>query len=130
MARCSTMGSPLSATEVSSRALRLILVSGALLWMPAIAYGRKTGPLQATVHTVVIHAISGPACQNGEVVYSGAPGDAQRWKHFFEHHPFLGIHYIIDREGVLASSTPENQQANHALGFNEGTIGIELVHNG
>jgi N-acetylmuramoyl-L-alanine amidase len=42
----------------------------------------------------------------------------------------VSTHYIIDRAGNVASSTPENRTANHALGNNVGTIGIELVHNG
>jgi N-acetylmuramoyl-L-alanine amidase len=49
---------------------------------------------------------------------------------FFDRDPVLGIHYIIDRTGTIASSTPENRTANHAQGDNIGTIGIELVHNG
>ena len=33
-------------------------------------------------------------------------GDAARWKRFFERHPFLSIHYVIDREGRIAASVP------------------------
>ena len=88
------------------------------------------GPLRTEVHTIIVHAVSGPSCLLGRVVYSGAPGNAQRWKRFFDDHPFLGIHYVVDRDGTVLASTPENRQANHALGNNEGTIGIELVHAG
>ena len=62
--------------------------------------------------------------------FSGAPGDATRWKRFFDTHPFLGIHYIVDRGGHVLTSTPEERQANHALDANAGSIGIELVHDG
>jgi N-acetylmuramoyl-L-alanine amidase len=89
-----------------------------------------SGPLRTEVHAIIIHTISGPLCVNGHVVYSGAPGDTARWKKFFDRDPVLGIHYIIDRTGNVASSTPENRTANHAQGNNVGTIGIELVHNG
>jgi hypothetical protein len=98
----------------------------ALLLVPTDA--RKFGPSRADVHTIIIHAVSAPACVAGRVVYSGAPGDAMRWKRFFDAHPVLGIHYIVDRSGIVAISTPENQAANHARGHNDGSIGIELVH--
>lgn len=82
------------------------------------------------VHTIIVYTISGPSCIGDRVVYSGAPGDAARWKRFFDAHPSLGIHYIVDRAGTVLSSTSEDRTANHALGHIEGTIGIELVHNG
>ena len=89
-----------------------------------------SGPLRTEVHAIIIHTISGPLCVDGHVVYSGAPGDTARWKKFFDRDPVLGIHYIVDRTGNVASSTPENRTANHAQGNNVGTIGIELVHTG
>jgi N-acetylmuramoyl-L-alanine amidase len=89
-----------------------------------------SGPLRTEIRAIIVHAISGPSCVEGHVVYSGAPGDAARWKAFFDRDPVLGIHYVIDRVGNIVSSTPENRMANHALGNNVGTIGIELVHNG
>jgi N-acetyl-anhydromuramyl-L-alanine amidase AmpD len=67
---------------------------------------------------------------SGQVVSSGAQGNAQYWKRFFNNDPSLGIHYIVDRQGAVATSTPEDQMANHAHDHDEGTIGIELVHNG
>jgi N-acetylmuramoyl-L-alanine amidase len=89
-----------------------------------------SGPIRDIVDGVIIHTISGPSCSGGELAFSGAPGDAARWKRFFDHHPFLGIHYVIDRDGVVLASTPEDRVANHALDNNDTTIGIELVHNG
>jgi N-acetyl-anhydromuramyl-L-alanine amidase AmpD len=88
------------------------------------------GATRSEVHTIILHTISGPSCTGDRVVYSGASGNAERWKRFFDNHPFLGVHYVVDREGRVASSTPENRTANHALSNNYGTIGIELVHNG
>lgn len=94
------------------------------------AFAHTFGMLRTKVHTIIVHAVSGPRCEGGRVVYSGAPGDAARWKRFFDTHPFLSIHYVVDRAGTVLASTPENREANHALHNNEGTIGIELVHNG
>ena len=101
-----------------------------LIMMTGPAGATTSGPVRDAVDGVIIHAISGPSCSGGELSFSGAPGDAARWKRFFDHHPFLGIHYVIDRDGVVLASTPENRVANHALDNNDTTIGIELVHNG
>jgi hypothetical protein len=108
--------------------LALLVVAG--LACGTRSHATTSGAVRDDVHTIIIHTISGPSCVGGRVVYSGAPGDAARWKAFFDRDPALGIHYIIDRAGTVLSSTPENRQANHALGNNVGTIGIELVHNG
>jgi N-acetyl-anhydromuramyl-L-alanine amidase AmpD len=96
--------------------------------IPAVAH--TSGKPRKHVHTIIVHTVSGPQCEGGRVVYSGAPGDAARWKRFFDTHPFLGIHYVVDRAGRVLPSTPEEREANHALHNNEGAIGIELVHNG
>jgi N-acetylmuramoyl-L-alanine amidase len=94
------------------------------------ASATTSGVRRTEVHAIIIHTISGPRCVDGHVVYSGAPGDAVHWKQFFDQDRVLGVHYIIDRVGSVVASTPEDRTANHALGNNEGTIGIELVHNG
>ena len=93
-------------------------------------YAKTSGSPQSRVDTIIIHAVSGPSCTAGRVVHSGARGDAGRWKRFFDTHPFLGIHYVVDRVGTVLASTPENRIANHARGHNAGTIGIELVNEG
>jgi len=85
---------------------------------------------QVAVDAVVLHSIGGPFCKRGRVAYSGAPGDARRWLQFFENHKVLGIHYVVDRQGLVLQGVAESRVANHALGWNERSIGIELVHNG
>ena len=80
------------------------------------AWATSSGaPRREAVDTIIVHAISGPTCAGGRLVFSGAPGDAERWKAFFDRHPFLGIHHVVDREGVAFASTPEDRVANHAL---------------
>jgi N-acetylmuramoyl-L-alanine amidase len=111
----------------------IILLALASLSLPAVTpqtWATTRGAPRTSVHSIVIHAVSGPACVSGRVVYSGAPGDAARWKRFFDGHPFLGIHYVVDRDGKALASTPESREANHARDAKEGTIGIELVHQG
>jgi len=112
------------------KTITLWVIGAVAVFRSTVVFATTHGPPQTEIHTIIIHAISGPFCAHGRLAYSGALGDAERWKRFFDNHPFLGIHYIVDRSGTVRSSTPENQMANHALGHNQGTIGIELVHNG
>ena len=115
---------------MNARRIRALAASTATLLCCGAAEATTTGVPRTNVHTIIVHAVSGPSCLLGRIVYSGAPGNAQRWKRFFDNHPFLGIHYVVDRDGVVLASTPEDRTANHALGNNDGTIGIELVHAG
>jgi N-acetylmuramoyl-L-alanine amidase len=94
------------------------------------ASATTSGGRRDIIDGVIVHAISGPHCADGHLAFSGAPGDAERWKRFFDHHPFLGIHYVIDRDGIVLPSTPERRIANHTKDSNDSTIGIELVHDG
>ena len=105
----------------------LLLFSAALSWS---AHAISHGPKRQDIDRIIIHTISGPTCEDGKVVYTGAEGNADFWKGYFESHAFLSIHYVIDRQGVTVASVPEDEIANHALGHNERSIGIELVHNG
>lgn len=91
-----------------------------------------SGSKRSRIDTIIVHAISGPdqRCPGGKLTFSGAPGNAERWKRFFDTHPFLGIHYVVDRDGQVRASTPEVNMANHALDNNASSIGIELVHDG
>jgi len=83
-----------------------------------------------TVNTIVLHTIGGPVCKNGKVVFTGAPGDAKKWKRYFENASGISIHYVIDREGNIESSIEEDRIAYHAKGKNSRSIGIELVNVG
>jgi N-acetylmuramoyl-L-alanine amidase len=109
---------------------RVLMAGAAWLALLGSAEAATSGPRREVIDSIIVHAISGPSCSHGKLEFSGAPGDAQRWKTFFDRHPFLGIHYVVDREGVALASTPEDRIANHALDNNDTTIGIELVHDG
>ena len=113
--------------------VHVIGVTACLVLMAAYPATAKTlGAKRTFVDGIIVHTISGPytKCQNGRVRFSGAPGDAQRWKRFFDKHRSLGIHYVVDRAGAIAASTPEYRVARHTMHNNSTTIGIELVHNG
>lgn len=111
--------------------VRIVMASMLSLALLGAADATTSGrPRTEPVDSIIIHTISGPGCVSGHLEFSGAPGDAERWKKFFDRHPFLGIHYVIDRDGVALASTPEDRIANHALDNNDTAIGIELVHDG
>ena len=114
---------------MSARRILLALAAlSVLITTPAAA--TSAGGRRTTIDTIIVHAVSGPNCAGGRLKFSGAPGDAGTWKRFFDRHPFLGIHYVVDRNGQVAASTPEERIANHALDNNATSVGIELVHEG
>jgi N-acetylmuramoyl-L-alanine amidase len=44
--------------------------------------------------------------------------------------PILGIHYMIDRDGTVRSSIPEDQIAHHVFHYSGRSIAIELINEG
>ena len=103
-----------------------------ILLAPDLLLAKTNGPKRKRVDSIIVHTISGPYtdCRRGRVRFSGAPGNAKRWKLFFDTHRSLGIHYVVDREGRVAASTSEDRVARHTMHNNATSIGIELVHNG
>jgi N-acetylmuramoyl-L-alanine amidase len=47
-----------------------------------------------------------------------------------EAHAKLGIHYMIDRDGTVQASVPEDQVAHHVFKYSARSIGIELINDG
>ena len=111
-----------------ARLLAALLALGLLL--PVLAEARIGSKPRAVTSRIVVHAIGGPKCQNGKVVFSGAPQDAKFWKSFFDKPSNPGMHYVVDREGQVAASTPENVFVNHAQDNGQDSVGIELVNDG
>jgi len=106
------------------------MTAAVVLTLSGPAEGTSSGARREYADSIIVHTIGGPSCEAGKLAFSGAPGDAQRWKEFFDRHPFLGIHWVVDRDGLTLASTPEDRVANHALDNNASSIGIELVHEG
>lgn len=115
----------ISWTDAAVRLAALFVVAATIP-----AHASTSGTRRGTIDSIIVHAVSGPSCAGGQVQFFGALGDAAKWKRFFDSHPFLGIHYVIDRAGKVLASTPEESVANHATGNNATSIGIELVHEG
>ncbi|HET9819937.1 MAG TPA: N-acetylmuramoyl-L-alanine amidase, partial [Rhodanobacteraceae bacterium] len=73
------------------------------------------------INLVVIHCTELPdlatAREYGErVVHPGGTGNSG--------------HYYIDRDGSVVRYVPDNRMAHHTRGYNERSIGIELVNRG
>jgi N-acetyl-anhydromuramyl-L-alanine amidase AmpD len=95
------------------------------------AWAVKSGPLRKTLpDMIVIHATGGPTCNaQGEPIWVRA-GELQENLEAIERHPTLGVHYMIDRDGRIVSSVPEDRVAHHVFTFSARSIGIELVNDG
>jgi hypothetical protein len=98
----------------------------------ASAAARSTGPARpGPVDIIVIHSTGGPTCdaKTGRPVWVKA-GTMDANMRFIEAHPTLGIHHMIDRDGTLRSSVPEDQVGHHVVGWSERSIAIELINDG
>lgn len=106
----------------------------ATLWLSAsgpIAEAHSNGhPRRRSVDAVIVHSLGGPDCRNGSRFFKRIDGDADTWAQRFAKLPLVSIHYVIDRAGAVASGIPEMLAASHAIGWNQRSIGIELVNNG
>ena len=96
------------------------------------AEARRTGNARTqTIDMVVIHSTGGPTCDasTGKPIWVGA-GTLEENMRKIEADPKLGIHYMIDRDGTLRASVPEDELANHVFHYSGRSIGIELINDG
>ncbi len=96
------------------------------------AQARRTGAVRTqAIDMIVIHSTGGPTCDavTGKPirVHAGTLDDNLRQ---IEAHPVLGIHYMIDRDGTLRASVPEDQLAHHVYSASGRSIAIELINDG
>jgi N-acetyl-anhydromuramyl-L-alanine amidase AmpD len=99
------------------------------------AFARDRGTVRdpGSITAIVIHTVGGPACIAGTVQFRSIPkrdDDAQFWRQVLRSAPTADAHYVIGRTGNKADVLPVTQIANHTLGINPISIGIELVHRG
>lgn len=87
-------------------------------------------PRRRGIDALIIHSLGGPDCRDGATFYRVIDGDARTWLDTFARLPIVSIHYVIDREGHVAAGVPESFAATHATGWNQRSIGVELVNNG
>lgn len=77
---------------------------------------RDTGEERTrAIDMIVLHSIGGPVCAAGEVKFDPINQDATFWKDYLEKQSVAGIHYVVGRNGVVETSIPESQVANHSL---------------
>jgi N-acetylmuramoyl-L-alanine amidase len=107
------------------------LIVAALAVVPAAA-ARRTGPVRThPIDMVVIHSTGGPTCDDATRKPIRVPaGTLDEDLRNVEAHPVIGVHYMIDRDGTLRASVPEDRVAYHAIGFSDRSIGIELINDG
>jgi N-acetylmuramoyl-L-alanine amidase len=113
-------------------ALQWLLAVSLLLCAADTAIARNTGPARTQpIDMVVIHSTGGPTCDahTGQPIWVGA-GALDDNLRTIEAHPTLGIHYMIDRDGTLRTSVPEQQVAHHVLTHSARSIAVELVNDG
>lgn len=99
---------------------------------PTDAHSRRTGTQRSEpINLIVIHSTGGPTCdaKTGTPIWVGA-GTMEDNLRTIEAHPVLGIHYMIDRDGTLRKSIPENQIAHHVYRHSTRSIAIELINDG
>ena len=108
----------------------LVLVA---LTVPASdAEARRTGSVRTQViDMVVIHSTGGPTCDatTGKPIWVGAGTLAENLRQIEADHK-LGIHYMIDRDGTLRASVPEDQMVHHVFHYSGRSIAIELINEG
>ncbi len=110
-------------------ALLALIVAALFIADPARA--NRDGPARPRpIDAIIIHSLGGPDCLDGIVFHRRIDGTAAEWAAFFARLPGVSIHYVIDRDGAVAAGLPESKVASHAIGWNQRSIGIELVNNG
>jgi N-acetylmuramoyl-L-alanine amidase len=110
----------------------IALVVAALAVTANDAEARRTGhPRTQAIDMVVIHSTGGPTCDavTGKPIWVKAGTLADNLKNI-EANPRLGIHYMIDRDGTVRASVPEDQVANHVFHYSGRSIAIELINDG
>lgn len=75
----------------------------------------KSQPVQAAVHTVIIHHTAGGNLKGAEdtLIKRG-----------------LGYHYMIDKDGTVIEYEPPTRRLAHAYANNTGTVGVSYVGGG
>ena len=105
----------------------------AVLAVPAgDAEARRNGNVRPqAIDMVVIHSTGGPTCDamTGKPIWVAA-GTLEENIRQIEAHPQLGIHYMIDRDGTLRASVPEEELVHHVFSYSGRSIAVELINDG
>src|SRR5438552_7897572 len=102
---------------MTRRSAAIGLVLTGLILTANDAGARRTGDVRTQViDMVLIHSTGGPTCdaRTGKPSCVGA-GTLEENMRNVEAHPVIGIHYMIDRDGTVRASVPEDQVAHHVF---------------
>jgi N-acetylmuramoyl-L-alanine amidase len=127
---CSTESRAVRNMRRISAAIGVVLA--ALTFAANDAEARRTGKVRTqAIDMVVIHSTGGPTCDaaTGKPIWVGAGTLAENMRKI-EANPKLGIHYMIDRDGTLRASVPEDEAVHHVFHYSGRSIGIELINDG
>jgi len=123
-----------------SRAIRNMRRGSAAIWLAMAVLAVPAGDAEArrngnvrpqAIDMVVIHSTGGPTCDamTGKPIWVAA-GTLEENLRQIEAHPQLGIHYMIDRDGTLRASVPEDELVHHVFHYSGRSIAVELINDG
>ena len=112
-----------------------IMAASMLAIVPFNAFARDHGNPRDpnAIVAIVVHTVGGPACIANTVQFRPIPkrsDDAEFWQRILKAAPNAEAHYVIGRAGIKTQVMPVTEIANHTVGVNPVSIGIELVHRG
>lgn len=96
------------------------------------AFAQRSGQVRKeAIDLVVIHSTGGLTCDavTGKRIWVGA-GTLEENMRNIEADRNLGIHYMIDRDGTLRASVPEDRMVRHVYHYSGRSIAIELINDG
>jgi N-acetylmuramoyl-L-alanine amidase len=127
---------PTTASRANRNTMRRSAVLGlvllAFIFSATDAQARNTGGVRTqAIDMIVIHSTGGPTCDDatGKPIWVKA-GQLDENMRQIEADPKLGIHYMIDRDGMVRASVPEDRVAHHVLHYSGQSIAIELINDG
>ena len=114
-----------------ARTVALLSMLALLVHVPDAAAQRYGTARTQTIDMVVIHSTGGPTCDavTHQPIWVKA-GTLDENMRNIEAHPKLGIHYMIDRDGTLRASVPEDRMVHHVFHYSARSIAIELINDG
>lgn len=110
----------------------IVVLLASLTFTASNAFAQHTGQVRKeAIDMVVIHSTGGPTCDavTGKRIWVGA-GNLEENIRNIEADRNLGIHYMIDRDGTLRASVPEERMVHHVLHYSGRSIAIELINDG
>jgi N-acetyl-anhydromuramyl-L-alanine amidase AmpD len=117
---------------MKNKSTLLALTLLVLFFSTSNAEARHTGSVRTqAIDMVVIHSTGGPTCdaKTGKPIWVSAGTLEENLKQI-EANRNLGIHYMIDRDGTVRASVPEDQMVHHVFHYSQRSIAIELINNG